>query len=135
MTKTQKVMYYILLVLVSAVFLFAAYPKFTADPSAVQGFAVAHLPIWFMYFIGVCEVLGVIGLWIAKAQKWAVWGLMIVMVGAIVTTVIFQPVVLAILPVAVGVMLYFILSLGKKRGTNAPAAPAAPANPTPAATV
>lgn len=121
MTTTNKVVYYVLLVLVSALFLFAAYPKLVADPAAVQGFAQAHLPVWFMYFIGICELLGVIGLWITKTQKWAAWGLLIIMAGAVITTVIFQTVGMAILPLVVGIVLWYILHLNKKRGAAAPA--------------
>jgi hypothetical protein len=124
MTKTNKVIYYVLMVLVSALFLFTAYAKLTGDAQQIAGFAQAHLSIWFMYFIGACELLGVIGLWIPKLQKWAVWGLMIIMVGAIVTTAIFVSVAMAILPLVVGVLLYFINCLGKKRGMVASAAPA-----------
>jgi putative oxidoreductase len=124
MTTTNKVVYYVLLVLVSALFLFAAYPKLIADPMAVAGFTQSHLPVWFMYFIGVVEVLGVIGLWIRKTQKSAIWGLMIIMAGAVITTAIFQTVTMAILPLVVGIALYGINCLAKKRGMMAPAAPA-----------
>src|SRR4051812_7303284 len=121
MTTTNKVMYYVLLVLVSVMFLFGAFPKLMADPMAVAGFAQAHLPVWFMYFIGIAELLGAIGLWIPKTQKWAVWGLMIIMVGAVITTAIFQTVSMAIMPLVVGIALYAINCLGKKRGMSAPA--------------
>lgn len=131
MTTTQKVIYYVLLVIVSALFLFAAFPKLTGDPMAVAGFTQAHLPIWFMYFIGIVEVLGVIGLWIPKTTKWAAWGLMIIMVGAVITTAVFTSVAMAIMPLVVGIVLWYITCLAKKRGVTAPAASAAPTqNPT-----
>jgi uncharacterized membrane protein YphA (DoxX/SURF4 family) len=115
MTKKQKIIYYVLLVAVSALFLFSSYSKLSSDPTQVAGFAQAHLPLWFMYFIGAAELAGAIGLWLPKLQKWAVYGLEIIMVGAVVTTVIFVSAVMAILPLVVGVILWYILKLGNKR--------------------
>lgn len=120
MTTTNKVAYYVMLVIVSALFLFAAYPKLIADPMAVEGFAAAHLPVWFLYLVGALEVLGVIGLWIPKTQKWAAWGLMVIMVGAIVVNAITQPINMIIMPIVVGIALWYIAHLGKKRGMSAP---------------
>jgi uncharacterized membrane protein YphA (DoxX/SURF4 family) len=118
MTKTNKIVYYILLVIVSALFLFSAYSKLSGDPMQVAGFATAHLPIWFMYFIGVAELAGAIGLWIPKLQKLANCGLKVIMVGAVVTTAIFVSVPLAIFPLVVGVVLYYISRLAKKNLAN-----------------
>ncbi len=124
MTKAQKVIFYILLVLITALFLFTSYDKLSGDPMAKAGFAVAHLPVWFMYFIGVCELLGAIGLWIPKLRNWAAGGLFIILAGALVTTLIYVNVVMAILPVVTAIVLAIIVWLGKKKG-SAPVAPAA----------
>jgi uncharacterized membrane protein YphA (DoxX/SURF4 family) len=125
MTKTQKIVYYVLLVLVSADFLFSSYSKLTSDPMQVAGFTTAHLPMWFMYFIGVAELAGVIGLWLPKLQKWAVYGLEIIMVGAIVVTVIFVNIPMALIPLVVGALLWYIMKLGMKKSA-APVMNAAP---------
>ncbi len=115
MIKKQKIAYYILLVLISLGFLFAAYPKLVANPMSVAGFAQAHLPIWFMYVVGICEVLGVIGLWIRRTAMYAAGGLFIILAGAIVVTLIFSPPLLAIAPVLFAVVLFFVVKLGKVR--------------------
>ena len=123
MTKTQKIFYYVLLVVVSLMFVMSGYMKVSANPTSVEGFLSAHLPIWFMYFIGVAEILGGIGLWIPKLQKWAVWGLEIIMVGAVVVTVLNQPAWMALMPVLFGAALWYICKMGAKNGSAPVAAP------------
>ncbi|MGD1844749.1 MAG: DoxX family protein [Salibacteraceae bacterium] len=51
-------------------------------------FAAYGYPIWFMYFIGVAEIAGVIGLFIPKLRILAASGLLVIMVGAFVTHLI-----------------------------------------------
>jgi putative oxidoreductase len=115
MTKTKKIIFYILLVIVTALFLYTSYDKLSGDPMAKAGFAVAHLPVWFMYFIGVCELLGAIGLWIPKLRNWAAGGLFIILAGAVVTTLIFVSVPLAILPLVTAIVLWIVVRLGNKK--------------------
>lgn len=133
MTKTKKILFYVLTALVSLVFIMGAYPKLVADPMSVEGFAKAHLPLWFMYFIGVAEVAGAIGLWIPKLSKWAAYGLTIIMVGAIVVTVIFTGVVQAIVPVVIIAILWYINKLSAEKKAMMPMttpSPTTPGNPT-----
>lgn len=115
MTKTKKIVYYVLLVITSLLFAYSGYDKVSGDPMAVAGFMQAHLAIWFMYFIGTAEILGAIGLWIPKLQKWAAYGLFIVLFGAVVTTAMYISAVMAIFPLVVGIALYFVLKLGKQK--------------------
>ncbi len=132
MTKTNNIVYNVLRVLLSALFIFSAYTKLSGDPTQVAGFATAHLPIWFMYFIGAAELLGAIGLWLPKLQKWAICGLEIIMVGAVVVTAIFVSISMAIVPLVVGALLCYVSRLAKK-GSAAPVAPVEP--PTAAPTI
>ncbi len=118
MTKTQKGFYYALLVIVSAVFAFSGFSKVTGNPMVAAGFAVAHLPIWFMYFIGVAEIAGAIGLWIRPLAKWAAGGLFIILAGAVVTTAIYVSVSLALFPLITAVALGIVVWLGGKRGVK-----------------
>ncbi len=123
MTKIHKIIYYTLLTLMSIGFIAAGYPKVTGDPMVVTGFAQAHLPLWFVYFIGVAELAGAIGLWIPKLFKYAAYGLWIILAGAIVTTIIFTPTPgLAIIPAVYAIVLGVIYWLHSKRG-SAPMAP------------
>lgn len=118
MTKAHKSIFYILLVLTSALFLFTSYDKLSGDPVAKAGFTVAHLSVGFMYFIGVCELLGAIGLWIPKLRNWAAAGLFIILAGAIVTTVIFVSIPMATLPVVTAIVLAVVVWLGNKKDVD-----------------
>jgi hypothetical protein len=100
-------------VIVSALFLFSAYSKLSGDPMAIAGFAQAHLPIWFMYFIGIAEVLGAIGLWVKKFRTWSIYGLIIILAGAIITTAIFVSLPMALFPLIVAILLGIISWLNK----------------------
>jgi len=114
MTKKQKIIYYTLLAAISLLFIMAAVPKLLSQQVAITGFATAGLPIWFMYCVGIGEILGVIGLWTKTFFRYAYEGLFIVLVGAIVTTAVFQSVVFALFPFAVAYMLATLVSLNKK---------------------
>ena len=115
MTKKQKIAYYILLVIISLLFLSASIPKLLALPVEVQGFAQAGLPVWFMYVIGIGELCGVVGLWTRKFFRYAYEGLFIVLAGAFGTTWAFMGFLLALLPLAAAVALGFIVWLDGKR--------------------
>ncbi len=98
-------------------FLASGFPKITGDPMAAAGFAQAHLPLWFMYFIGIAEILGAIGLWVRRYSlaTYAAYGLWVILAGAVVTTLIFTTTqVFAIVPVVYGIILGIIFWLGKK---------------------
>ena len=124
MTKKQKIAYNILRVLISLIFLSAAIPKLLGSPQAVAGFAVAHLPVWFMYFIGACELLGLIGIWIPKFKKLAAYGLLIILVGAVIVSAIYVGVLTAILPLVTGILLVIMLKMDKKKDMPASVPPA-----------
>lgn len=129
MTKTQKIIFYVLLVLATAVFLFTSYDKLSGDPMAKAGFLAAHLSVGFMYFIGVCELLGAIGLWIPRLRNWAAAGLFVILAGAIVTTVIFVSAAYAVMPLVVAIVLGLVVWLGNKKSAATPASPSAPSAP------
>jgi putative oxidoreductase len=123
MTKSQKISYFVLLAITSALFVFTGYSKLASVPQVVQGFQVAHLPIWFMYFVGICEILGAIGLWFGVASNatsrkislWAAYGLYIILAGAVITSAMFVSVSSAVFPLLVGVIIGVIVWLGNKR--------------------
>lgn len=101
MHKKHKTAYYIALSLVSLLFIMAGIPKLLALPDAVQGFAVAGLPLWFVYLIGVAEILGAIGLWIPKIRRDAKLGLSLILIGAVVITAIFVGFLPSLFPLVV----------------------------------
>jgi putative oxidoreductase len=56
--------------------------KLLGVPYVHSSFPRLGLPVWFGYFIGVCEVLGSIGLLIPPLSALAALGIGIIMVGA-----------------------------------------------------
>ena len=73
------------------------------------------LPGLFLRFIGVCEVLGGLGLvlpWLLGIRPGltplAAAGLVIIMIGATATTIIIGQVVTSILPLVVGILCLFV---------------------------
>lgn len=81
-------------ILVALVFAFAGSVKFMMPPEKMQQGSVI-LPLGFIYFIGVCEVLGALGLILPGVTRirtgltsLAAAGLTIIMIGATVVTII-----------------------------------------------
>lgn len=100
-------------VLLALLFLFAGGVKLTLPPEALAG--PVQLPVLFLRFIGVCEVLGALGLVLPGTLRirpgltpLAAAGLVIIMIGATVITVIGGPVALALTPLAAGLLSAFV---------------------------
>ena len=101
--------------LLSLLFLMAGGSKVTGSAEMIQTFERFGLPIALMYFIGVCEMAGAVGLWLNvtvvlpwSLRRLAALGLAIIMVGAITMHILNDPVVLAI-PAAVALVLLLFL--------------------------
>jgi hypothetical protein len=98
--------------LLAVVFLFTGGSKL-AMPSAVLA-AQSHLPGAFMKFIGVCEILGALGLVLPglfhvqqRLTPLAAACLIVIMIGAIVSTAILLPVALP-MPIIVGLLTAYV---------------------------
>ena len=105
---------WIIQVLLSLLFLFAGGMKLVL-PIEEMTKEIA-MPGWFLRCIGVAEVLGAIGLilpWLFNVRPaltpLAAAGLVIVMVGATVTTVMTDDILMALFPLAVGVLAAFVI--------------------------
>ena len=99
--------------LLAALFLFAGGTKLIL-PIEEMTKDIA-LPGLFLRFIGVAEVLGAIGLilpWLLRIRPGltplAAAGLVIIMIGATVTTVVTAGVAMALVPLVVGIVAVFI---------------------------
>ncbi len=104
---------WIIQVLLALVFLFTGGMKLVL-PIEEMTKQIA-MPGWFLRFIGVCEVLGAIGLilpWLLRIRPgltpMAAVGLVIIMIGAIVTTLAISDVATALIPLAVGILAAFV---------------------------
>src|SRR6476659_9403593 len=100
--------------LLAALFVFAGAAKLMMDPAELA--AQSHLSATFLRFISVCELLGAIGLIVPqltgvapKLTPLAAGGLIVIMVGATVLTVLQQPPLTALFPFVTGVLLAMVL--------------------------
>ena len=69
--------------------------KLAGVPYVHSSFPKLGLPAWFGYFIGVCEVLGCIGLFVRPLRALAAAGIGIIMVGATYYHAVYTPVMQA----------------------------------------
>jgi uncharacterized membrane protein YphA (DoxX/SURF4 family) len=110
---------WILQAILAILFVFAGITKLVADP--VQLAADSHLPATFLHFVSICEILGAVGLIIPgvtgiqmSVTPVAAAGLVVIMIGAVVSTVMYQTVALAIFPAVVGLLLIVVV-IGRRR--------------------
>ncbi len=106
MKKGQKIISWILRVLLSLGFLLASSGKLTGNEAVIGMFENWGFPTGFSVIIGVLELFLAILLLIPKTLKIALLGLAIIMVGAVVTHLINDPVGEVIRP------LLFLVLLG-----------------------
>jgi hypothetical protein len=104
---------WIVQVLLALLFLFAGGTKLILPLEKMQG--PVSLPLWFLRFIGVAEVLGGLGLILPTLLRirpglapLAAAGLVIIMIGATLTTLVGGDVMSALLPAVVGILLVFV---------------------------
>jgi len=107
--------------LLAVVFLFSGGMKFVMSIEEMT--QQMPMPGWFLHFIGVCEVLGALGVilpWLTRIRPGltplAAAGLVIIMIGATVTTLITGSIATALIPLVVGVLAAFV-AYGRWRQT------------------
>lgn len=114
----MNVVLWILQVLLALLFLFAGGTKLIMSAEALSQPATPNqvmLPVWFLRFIGVCELLGGLGLVLPGLLKTkhhlthlAALGLAIIMAGAVVLTAIGGAIPIALVNVVILLLLLFI---------------------------
>jgi hypothetical protein len=104
---------WVMQILLALVFLFAAVTKFVMP--AEQLTAQSSMSATFLRFIGTMEVLGALGLvlpWLLRIRPMltplAAAGLVVIMVGAVVTTIPAMGIAAAIVPAATGPLAAFV---------------------------
>jgi uncharacterized membrane protein YphA (DoxX/SURF4 family) len=102
--------------LLAIIFLLTGGSKFAMSVDEMHAQMKVLLPGWFLHFIGVCEILGAIGLIFPGLLQirpgltpLAAAGLVIIMIGATVITVMGGDVALALMPLAVGLLCAFVV--------------------------
>lgn len=116
----MNILLWVLQGLLGLLFIFAGVTKFLIPYEDMMKDAPVVMPYWFILFIGVCELLGGLGLilpWLLKIKPGltplAAALLVIIMIGATVTTAV-GSVGMAIFPLVIGVLLAFVAY--KRRG-------------------
>jgi len=109
---------WIIQILLALLFLFAGGTKLYFSPEALAAMGPpnqVHLPGLFIQFIGVCEVLGALGLVLPGLLRirpqltfFAAVGLLIIMIGAVVVTIAGPGVGAAIPPLVIGLLCAFV---------------------------
>ena len=99
--------------LLALLFLFAGGMKFVMSIEEMT--KQIPMPGWFLRFIGVCEVLGALGLifpWFLRIRPGltplAAAGLVIIMIGATVLTLMTGDIAMALMPLMVGILCAFV---------------------------
>jgi len=99
--------------LLAALFLFSGSVKWVLPLDQMSG--PVALPLWFLHFIGTCEILGALGLilpGLLRVRKGltplAACGLVIIMIGAVSVTIMGGAFLTALLPLAVGILAAFV---------------------------
>ena len=116
----MNILLWILQILVGLLFMFSGAMKFVMPYADMIKDAPIVFPHWFFLFIGVCEVLGGLGLilpWALKIRPGltplAASLLVIIMVGAVIVSAMMS-IGMAILPLIVGVLLV-VIAYGRSR--------------------
>ncbi len=114
MSVKKNVTLWVVQGLLAALFLFAGVIKLVMPPEAMAG--PVALPVWFLHFIGVAETLGAIGLILpgllhihAELTPLAAAGLVIIMIGAAIVTVMGGAIAPAAVPLIVGALAAFVV--------------------------
>lgn len=106
---------WIIQILLAALFLFAGGMKLVLPLEQLSAPGQVALPLWFLRFIGTCEVLGAMGLvlpGVFRIRKGltplAACGLIGIMIGAVVVTLIGGLPLPAVISVVVGLLAAFV---------------------------
>ena len=116
----MNILLWVIQILLALLFLFAGGTKLVFSTAKLQELASAspnavQLPILFLRFIGVCEVLGALGLVLPglfKIRKGltalAAAGLTIIMIGAVIITLMGDGIAMAITPLITTLLCAFV---------------------------
>ena len=120
----MNIVLWIIQIVLALLFLFAGGTKLVLPIETLQAMGSPNqilLPGWLMRFIGVCEVLGALGLILPGLLRkrpsltpLAAVGLVILMIGAVALSVAADGVVAGLVPLVVGLLCAFV-AYGRSR--------------------
>jgi uncharacterized membrane protein YphA (DoxX/SURF4 family) len=110
----MNILLWIVQILLALLFLFSGTMKFIMSVEQMNAQAPVALPGWFIHFIGLCEILGGVGLvlpWLTGIKKsltpLAASLLIVIIIGATVISAM-ASIPTAIFPLVVGLLLLFV---------------------------
>ena len=109
---------WVLQVLLAGTYVMAAFPKLTANPQAVAGFAEIGLGTTGMYLIGALELAGAIALLIPRLCGLAGAAFVALMIGAVIATVLTTGPTMALFPATVLVLVATVAWTRRQRTTD-----------------
>ena len=122
MKEPHKTVLLVLQGSLALLFLFAGGMKLVIPADELTAQSSLSAPL--LRFVGVCEVLGALGLVLPgltairpQLTRLAAWGLVVIMVGATVTTTLEMSATLALFPFVVGLLTAYV---GSQHGGGAP---------------
>lgn len=119
MTKTERVLRMTLLTFVTVAFFATGAFKLFGTSFEKELFLQWGYPLWFMYVVGVVEVLGAVLLHVKRLSQYAALGLVAVALGAISTHVAHGEGFVAPIPATLLLLsLFGVLYLGRGRSEN-----------------
>lgn len=120
----MNIVLWIVQILLALLYLFSGVMKFVLPYEKMTEGQKVVLPHWFLLFIGVCEILGGLGLvlpWLLKIRPGltplAAWLLLIIMIGAVIVSAM-TAVTAAIPGLVAGALLIFV-GWGRSRSSAA----------------
>lgn len=108
----------VLTALLTLAFLGSGIMKLTGAEQLKQGFESWGYPLIFMYFIGLCEVAGAMGIWSRRFSYIAKICFITLMAGAVMTHLFFDTIKEAMPPIILLVMTTAALKLHHKERTQ-----------------
>jgi len=110
----MNIVLWIVQILLALLFVFSGSMKFVLSADQMNQSSPVAFPSWFFHFIGICEILGGIGLvlpWATGIKRWltplAASLLIVIIIGATVISVMMS-ISTAILPFVTGLLLVFV---------------------------
>ena len=114
--KTNNRVLWVVQGLLAAMFLLAGVPKLVMSAEQMAAPGPIQVPVLFVRFIGVCEILGAIGMVLPGLTgikpgltPLAAGGLLIIMIGATVVNLVDGPVMAAPFTVVLGVLAAIVI--------------------------
>ena len=111
MNKVKTIAIWSVLGLTGLAFAAAGIAKLMGVPALHASFGIMGLPVWFGYFIGACELVGALGLFVRKYSVIAASGLLVIMLGAIFFHVYFEEASHALPVILLSIFLAVILRI------------------------